>query len=372
VARSINFYPLGPEKPEDGIASIAFGLGKYIVDGGQSLRFSPKYPKKVLATSSPDLALRETQKYFYALDLRSESFKPSVDDTVNLLKIKVDEAVNDGSLKWVASTFDYQSHMIRDGVNFEGKKLITFNNILKHDTFPLGAILQNILEIGQQEMGKPVEIEFAVEMNVPKDMPRIFYLLQVRPIVDSRESIEKDLTHVPKEDTIIYCTSALGNGMLDHICDLIYIKPENFNPAGNHGIAQRIGKINEEFLKEHKNYVLIGPGRWGSEDPWLGIPVKWPQISAARVIVESGLDDYRIDPSQGTHFFQNLTSFRVGYFTVNPYIGEGFYDVDYLRSFPAVYEDENIRHIRFPSPIKIEIDGRKNIGVIYKMKEEKE
>lgn len=367
VARSINFYPLGPEKPEDGIANIAFGLGKYIVDGGQTLRFSPKYPKKVLAISSPELALRETQKYFYALDLHSEAFKPSVDDTINLLKIKVADAEKDGSLKWVASTMDFQSSQIRDGINHEGKRLITFNNILKHNTFPLADILDNILQIGEQEMGKPVEIEFAVELKVPKDAPKIFYLLQIRPIVDTRESIDKDLTVVPKESTIIYSNSALGNGFLDYIHDFVYIKPENFNPAKNHDLAQRIGKLNDKFLQEGKNYVLVGPGRWGSEDPWLGIPVKWPQISAARVIVESGLTDYRIDPSQGTHFFQNLTSFRVGYFTINPYIQDGFYDLEYLNSFPAQFEDENIRHIRFKEPIHVEIDGRKNLGVIYKM-----
>jgi hypothetical protein len=216
-------------------------------------------------------------------------------------------------------------------------------------------------------MGKPVEIEFAVDLNRPANDPKVFYCLQIRPIVDNKETINSDLEKIRKEDTIIYSKSALGNGTIQDIYDLVYIKPESFNPAKNQDLAERMGRINEEFRKEQKNYILIGPGRWGSQDPWLGIPVKWPQISAARVIVESGLENYRIDPSQGTHFFQNLTSFRVGYFTVNPYMNDGYYDLEYLRQFSAVYEDENIRHIRFEKPVIVEIDGKRNLGAIYKV-----
>jgi hypothetical protein len=256
--------------------------------------------------------------------------------------------------------------MIRDGVKHDGKKLITFNNILKHSTFPLAEILQEVLKIGQKEMGKPIELEFTVELNVPANYPKTFYLLQIRPIVDNKETIDKDLHKVKKEDTIIWCDSALGNGILDNIRDFVYIRPESFEAGKNTEIADKIGKINNEFLEKGMNYILVGPGRWGSADPWLGIPVKWPQISAARVIVESGLKDYHIDPSQGTHFFQNLTSFRVGYFTINPFIKEGFYDVDYLNKIKAVYEDEHIRHIRFEKPLRVEIDGKNNMGVVYK------
>ena len=371
VARSINFYPIGPEKPEDGIVNVALGLGKYIVDGGLTLRFSPKYPRKILQLSSPDMVLRETQRHFYALNLNSGSFQPDTNDAINLDKLRIREAEKDGSLKWVGSTFDLQNNIIHDGVNYEGKKLVTFSNILKHNTFPLADILSTVLEMGQREMGKPVEIEFAVELNVPKNTPKIFYLLQIRPIVENKETIDRDLKTVTEKDTIIYSKSALGNGIINDIVDFVYVKPESFNAAKNSEVAERVGKVNAEFLQNGKNYVLVGPGRWGSTDPWLGIPVKWPQISAARVIVESGLEHYRIDPSQGTHFFQNLTSFRVGYFTINPFINDGFYDLDYLKNFEAVYEDEYLRHIRFEKPLLIVIDGKKNVGVIFKLGEGK-
>ena len=366
VARSINFYPIEPEKPEDGIANIALGLGKYIVDGGMTLRFSPKYPKKVLQTSTPELAMRETQRNFYALDLMADSFKPCIDDAINLLNLRISEAEKDKSIRYVASTYDYHSKMLRDGIQQEGKKLVTFSAILNHDVFPLAEILQEVMEIGQREMGKPIEIEFAVDISPNKDEPHTFHLLQIRPIVDNDESMDVDIDHIKQEDTLMTCESALGNGYIKDMCDLVYVKPDSFDSARTHDIADRIGKINDQFLEEGKNYILIGPGRWGSADPHLGIPVKWPQISAARLIVESGLENYRIDPSQGTHFFQNLTSFRVGYFTINPFINDGTYDLKYLSKQKAVYEDEYIRHIRFNKPAVIAIDGKKNRGVVIK------
>lgn len=366
VGRSINFYPIEPEKPEDGIVNIALGLGKYIVDGGQTLRFSPKFPKKVLQTSSPEMTLQQTQKTFFALDLDPYNFKVNIDDANNLKSLRITEAEKDGSIKFIASTYDFQNNIIRDGSNYEGKKLITFSNILKHNTFPLAAILKDVLEIGQKEMGRPIEIEFAVELNPPKGEAQIFNLLQIRPIVDNNESISENLTKIKQENTIISTNLALGNGIIKNLYDFVYVKPESFDSARNQEIAMRVGEINEKFLKDNRHYILVGPGRWGSSDPWLGIPVKWPQISGARVIVESGLENYRIDPSQGTHFFQNLTSFRVGYFTINPYINDGFYDLDYLSKFEAIYEDEFIRHIRFKKPLIVKIDGKKNKGVIMK------
>lgn len=366
VARSINFYPIAPEKPEDGIANIAYGLGKYIVDGGMGMRFSPKYPKKILQLSTPEMALSETQKIFFALDLRPESFVPNIDDTVNLLKIRIKDAEEDHALKLVASTFDYDSHSLREGTLYPGKRLITFSQILNHETFPLADILRTVLDIGQREMGKPIEIEFAVNLDVPKNEPKIFSLLQIRPIAGRDETININPDEIRQEDTIIVSQMALGNGIIKDIRDIVYIKPEAFDAAKTPEIARRLELLNDKFLEEKKFYVLVGPGRWGSSDPWLGVPVRWPQISASRVIVESGLEHYRIDPSQGTHFFQNLTSFRVCYLTINPYINEGYYDVDFLRSCTSVHEDEFIRHIRFEKPFRIEIDGKKNIGVVYK------
>ena len=366
VARSINFYPIAPEKPEDGIANIAFGLGKYIVDGGNGIRFSPKYPRKILQLSTPELALSETQKTFFALDLRPDSFSPDIDETINLLKLRIKDAEEDPVLRLVASTFDYDSHQLKEGTMGTGKRLITFSQLLQHDTFPLAEILQQVLEIGQREMGKPVEIEFAVNLDLPKGQPKVFSLLQIRPIAGRDETINLKPESIRSEDTLLISNTALGNGIINGIHDFVYVKPDVFDASKSMEIAQQLDKVNQRFVEEKKNYVLVGPGRWGSSDPWLGIPVKWPQISAARVIVESGLEHYRIDPSQGTHFFQNLTSFRVGYFTINPYIKDGFYDIDFLGQQVAFYEDQFIRHIRFEHPIRIEIDGRKNLGVVFK------
>jgi len=366
VARSINFYPIAPEKPEDGIVNIAFGLGKYIVDGGNGLRFSPRYPKKVLQLSTPDLALSETQKFFYALDLKPESFSPDTDDTINLLKLKIKDAEGDPVLRLVASTFDYDSHQLKEGIMQSGKRLITFSPQLQHGTFPLAEILQEVLEIGQREMNKPVEIEFAVNLDMPGGDPRVFSLLQIRPIAGRDETIHIDQNSITPENTILISTTALGNGIIKGIHDLVYVKPDTWNASKTSEIAVRLEKRNDWFQAEKKYYVLVGPGRWGSSDPWLGIPVRWPQISNSRVIVESGLDKYRIDPSQGTHFFQNLTSFRVGYFTINSFINEGFYNLDYLNSQAAFFEDEYIRHVRFEKPIRVEIDGKKNFGVVFK------
>ena len=366
VARSINFYPIEPEKPEDGIAVIAYGLGKYLMEGGTGLRFSPKYPKKILQLSDPEEVLKNTQKEFLAVNLDPSSFIPSVDDGANLLRLRFKTAEKDTSFRYAASTYDYENHMIRDGVLGPGKRVVTFSQMLNYNAIPLAEIIADLLETGQKEMNNPIEMEFAVNMDTPPGHPAIFNFLQIRPIVLNDQSISFNLDDVRQEDTIVYSESALGNGRFENLKDLVYIKPTAFNPANSVKIAVQIEEKNDEFQAEGINYILIGPGRWGSRDPWLGIPVKWAQISAARVIIESGLENYRIDPSQGTHFFQNITSFRVAYFTINPYIRDGFYDLDYLENFPAVAESEYFRHIRFDKNLRVEVDGKSNKGVIYK------
>jgi len=366
VAQSINYYPIGSEKVEDGIAHVAFGLGKLIVEGGISLRFCPKMPKKILQLSSPEAALRDTQKEFRALDLNIESFVPSTDDGVNIPRIDIKDANNEGAMKLAASTYDYENNMLHDGIIRPGKRIITFSSILQHGSFPLAEILTTLLDLGQKEMNNPIEIEFAANLETPSGTPRIFNFLQIRPIVHSDEIYSINLDDIRAEDTIIFSDSALGHGVFKGIYDLVYVKPETFNAAKNNSVADIVETINAGFVKESKGYVLVGPGRWGSKDPWLGIPVKWSQISAVRVIVESGLENYWIDPSQGTHFFQNLTSFRVGYFTINPYINEGFYDVEYLNKLNVVYEDEYIRQIHFKKPLEIIIDGKRHKGAIMK------
>jgi DNA-binding NarL/FixJ family response regulator len=366
VAQSINYYPIGSEKAEDGIANIAFGLGKLIVEGGLSLRFSPRHYKKILQLSSIETALRDTQKEFRALDLKIDSFVPSTDDGVNILKLGVSDINNEGAMKYVASTFDYDNNILRDGISQPGKRIITFANVLQHKLFPLADILNTLLDLGQYEMNNPIEIEFAANLETPPGAPKIFNFLQIRPIVHTDETSVINLANIKPDETIIYSESALGNGVFKGIRDIIYVRPESFNPAKNKDIAFDIERINSEFVKQGSGYVLIGPGRWGSTDPWLGIPVRWPQISAARIIIESGLKTYRIDPSQGTHFFQNLTSFRIGYFTINPYISEGSYNVEFLNNMEASYEDEHLRHIRFEKPLEIMIDGKSHKGVIMK------
>ena len=370
VARSLNYYPIGSEKPEDGIANIALGLGKYIMDGGMSLRFSPAYPHNILQTSNLEFALHETQTYFNALDLSQAQFVPQVDDGFNLLKLGLNDAEKDGTLKFIASTYNLQDNVIQDGLYEGGRKIITFANILQHNVFPLAAILKEVLHVSQTEMGRPIEIEFAVNLDYSLAKQHVFYLLQIRPIVDSKEMINEDIGSIPEKNAIITCNSALGHGITTDLYDLVYVKPEAFSAINNQRIMAEIEQLNRQLITENRQYVLVGPGRWGSADSWLGIPVKWSHISNARLIVESGLSSYRIDPSQGTHFFQNLTSFGVAYFTINPYLNDGTYDTEYLNAQPAVYESDYIRHVRFKKPIIMKVDGRKNKGIVMKPENE--
>ncbi|GAB6121905.1 PEP/pyruvate-binding domain-containing protein [Dysgonomonas termitidis] len=365
VARSLNFYPVGNEKPEEGIANIVLGLGKYIVEGGVSLRFSPAHPHNIIQLSSVDFALRDTQRFFYALDMKDTEKEFSTNDGFNLLKLNLKDAEKDGSIKYISSTYDPVDQVIYDGYYEGGRKILSFVNILQHNVFPLAEILKQTLRIGQEEMGRAVEIEFAADL---KDKGEgTFYLLQIRPIVQNRELQSEDLSQIKPEQEILHSTSALGHGVTSDVYDIVYVKTKSFSAANNQLIAIEIDAINKEFLDNDKNYVLIGPGRWGSSDPWLGIPVRWPQISNARVLVEIALDNYKIEPSQGTHFFQNLTSFGVGYFSINPFLqNDGLFDEEYLNSQPAVYETGYLRHVRFSNPVTIKINGKKKIGVVLK------
>jgi len=365
VARSINYYPIGNEKTEDGIVNMAMGLGKYIMDGYQGLRFSPLHPKNILQLGSLDTALRDTQTQFYALDLESMSKEFTIDDSFNLQKIRIQQAGANSPLRYVCSTYDPDDQIIRDGFYEGGRKVVSFANMLKHDTLPLAEMLDKVLKVGQQEMGRPVEIEFAV--NIKSQQEAEFFVLQIRPIVDNKEVVNEDLENIDMSETVLYSRNALGNGICSDVCDVVYVKTKRFSAANNPAIAREIEKVNIRFSESDRNYVLVGPGRWGSSDPWLGIPVKWAHISQARVIVESGLENYRIEPSQGTHFFQNLTSFGVGYFTVNSYSQQdGFFDEEFLDLQPAVYETDFIRHVRFDQPMPIKISGKKKIGVVLK------
>ena len=363
VLRSLNYYPIGDETAEEGIASLAVGLGKYIVDGGQTLRVSPYHPKQVLQTSEMETALSETQTRFYALDMAHVGDDFKVDDGFNIKKVRVKQAAEDGALTYLASTYDPTDNVIRDGIYEGGRKVISFCGVLQHEVFPLPELLQMSQKLGAEEMRRPVEIEFACNLN--DDRTGEFYLLQIRPIVDAKQVLDEDLQQIPDSDCLLRSNNSLGHGISEDVVDVVYVKTDDdFTAVNNPTIACEIEEINRKFLQEDKNYVLIGPGRWGSSDYWLGIPVKWPHISAARVIVEVGLKNYRVDPSQGTHFFQNLTSFGVGYFTINTYTGDGVFQKEVLDQMPAVEETQYVRHVRFEKPLKIMMDGKKQSGVV--------
>ena len=374
VGRSINYYPIGDEQASEGIVELALGLGKYIVDGGLCLRVCPHHPDKVLQTSEMEIALRETQTKFYALSIDEADMRDGrgshyrdmqfqVDDAFNLKTVTVRDADHDGSLQWIVSTFDPIDQCIYEGY-YEGRnrKIISFSGVLQNGVFPLPDIMQKVLAYGQQEMARPVEIEFAV--NLHADRTGEFYLLQIRPMVDNMMQLDENLTEVPDDDCLIRSHNAIGHGIISDVHDVVYIKTADYNASNNPAIADEIEHINRGFLQRGENYVLVGPGRWGSSDPWLGVPVKWPNISGAKVIVEAGLSNFHVEPSQGTHFFQNLTSMGVGYFTVNDFLGDGIYRQSMLDAMPAVEETEHVRHVRFSQPLSIKIDGMKKEGLV--------
>ena len=363
VGRSLNYYPIGDERAEEGIVSLALGLGKYIVDGGQTLRICPHHPGKVLQMSDTEMALRETQTRFYALDLKNMGENFSVDDAFNLLKLSVREADKDGALQHLASTYNPTDQVIYPGVYPDGRKIISFVGVLEHDVVPLPHLLREVLRLGQEAMRRPVEIEFAVEIEAAS-RSCVFYLLQIRPMVDVKSDVHINLSEIRPETILLQSNNALGHGQMDGITDVVYVKTEGYNAGNNPLIAEEISRINAKFLDRGEHYVLVGPGRWGSSDSWLGIPVKWPNISAARIIVEAGLTNYRVDPSQGTHFFQNLTSFGVGYFTINDFNGDGVYNRAALDALPAVEETAHVRHVRFPQALAIKVDGKKKLGYV--------
>ena len=369
VGRSLNYYPINDEKAEDGVVDIAVGLGKYIVDGGRSLRFSPKHPNKVLQTSTLDLALRDTQTRFYALDLKNIQEHCEVDDSFNLLRLSIRDAEADNSLRGMVSTFDPYDQVIRDGYYEGGRKVVTFANILQHNIFPLSPLLEMMLEYGSHDMGRHVEIEFAGILPNEQHPHGALYWLQIRPIVDTKEMRSDEIDEVEEKDMLLKTSSALGHGIMSDLHHVIYVKSDGFLSSNNSLIAREIEKINKTFLERGENYILIGPGRWGSSDTALGIPVKWPHISAARLIVETALSSYFIEPSQGTHFFQNLTSFGVGYFTLNPQIKDCLYDEDFLNHQEAVQETQFLRVVRFEQPLTVKINGRKSEGIVIKPSE---
>lgn len=356
VARSLNFYPIGYEKPEEGVAKVAFGLGKAVVDGEEVLRFSPEYPRNILQTSTVELAMRDTQKVMYALNLLPDKFKTSVDDAVNLERIPIPDCTRFKALGKVASTLDYQSMRMVDSPYAEGPKFVTFSHILKYGVFPLADILKTLLKICQDEMKCGVELEFAADLSRED---AVFNVLQIRPISVESSATEVDWKAIDTSDPILYSGSALGTGWIGDVQDIIYLKERAFDVLKTQEMAAQLTAMNAAMRQQGRGYVLVGYGRWGSSIPSLGVPVKWSDISETKALVECCLEHFRVDPSQGTHFFQNLTAFNAGYVNVNPFLRRGdVFDPSVLDAMPAVEETDYIRHVRFDAPLTVCIDGR--------------
>ena len=410
VLRSLNYYPVGDERPEEGIASLALGLGKYIVDGGQTLCVSPAHPNQVMQMSEVDTALRQTQTSFMAIKMTEESDEEcakdgtlyfKLDDGFNIARRLVRDADGEDSLRYIASTFDPYDQLIRPGVYEGGRKVISMNGVLEQNIFPFPELMRLSLELGSEEMRRPVEIEMACNIHPPKNGEEgtmSFYLLQIRPIVDTKMELNEDLLSIEDDTCLLRSHNSLGHGVVEGLQDVVYVKvDEDYSPSNNSMIQDEIDSINDTFLDDESkpSYILIGPGRWGSSDEWLGIPVKWPNISASKLIVEEILPNHYVDPSQGTHFFQNLTSLGVGYFTIdihhdrqgNPItpqypgsaapteaaFGNGELEIlrrDILDALPAVKETKHVRHVRLPKPVTLKMDGLRQEGVVVLGKEE--
>ena len=368
VGRSLNYYPVGGEDPYGGVAEVAVGLGKYIVDGGMSLRFSPRRPRKVLQTSTLELALRDTQSSFYALNVHDVNENFTIDEGFDISHLPVQDAAREGHLKYMVSTYDFQNGVIVDNDLGPGRKVVTFANVLKQNVYPLAKIVDFMLTTGQELMGRPVEIEFAGVINPDRssDNKGDLCWLQIRPMVDRKEMLDENVMHVDASQLLISSHNALGHGVMDSIGSVVLVKREAFSMANNPLIAREIAEINRGFVERGENYILAGVGRWGSSDPALGVPVKWAEISAARVIVEMSRPGARIEPSQGTHFFQNLTSFGVGYFTVGEPGDGSVFDETFLASCPTSYDSRFVRIVSFDRPLTVAINGQKGLGVVLK------
>ncbi len=362
VAHSTNHYPTGRLLPEDGVAMVALGLGRIVVEGGQCLRFSPRAPQRLLQFSSVEETLRNSQRQLLALDVRDSDKRLNPDEHANVVTLELADAERHGTLTAVGSVYSPENDAIYDGIGRKGPRLVTFAPVLKSDLFPLPGVLRFLLELCRRSLNCAVEIEFAVNLHPDEQQPHEFGLLQVRPLAAELETptLPEELLTDPR--AVIATDTALGNGRYDGIRDIVYVDPERFDRGRTPEIAEQVGELNRRLQDEGCRYLLIGFGRWGSSDRWLGIPVQWVQISGAAVIVESDTGDFKVTPSQGTHFFQNLTSFRVGYLTVGQ--GHGRIDWEWLRRQPAVAETRFLRHVRLPQPLEVLVDGHHSRAVV--------
>lgn len=369
VAKSYNFYPVPPQKSSDGIALVALGLGKTVVEGGNTVRFCPKFPRHLLQFFSTRETIKNAQQDFYALNMECSAVdKTTQPRDVMVQQYELSFAEKDGTLYSVGSTYSAENDAVYDGISRPGKRVVTFAPVLKHKLFPLPEILDLILDVGKWGMGTQVEIEFAVNLKTPPGVLKEFGLLQMRPMVLSSEGEELIVDGYKKEELVVESSQVLGNGSLTDIHDVVVVDIESYDRSKSRDVAAEVGSLNSKLIKEKKPYLLVGVGRWGSLDHWLGIPVSWDQISGAQCIVESGFKDFNVTPSQGSHFFQNLTSFRVGYFTVNPHFNQGFIDWKWLSEQVVAEDLTYTKHLQFENPIIIKINGSHNKGIILKPK----
>lgn len=361
VAQSYNFYPIARFKPEDGICISAVGLGKYVIDAEKAFRFCPRYPK--IDIVDPETQLRDTQSFFYAIDMGRGISNLAQGEDITLKRVEIADAESLGVLDDVVSVYDPQDNKVKVGLNYKGPRIVNFAGILKYDLFPFAKVLSRLLEIIESSMGLPVEIEFAV--NLDENNPG-FYILQLKPLIRSSEFFTIEEDEIDKDNLILYTERGMGNGKVENITDIIYAVPELFNKAKTEQMALEVEKLNVMMKLAKRNYVLIAPGRWGTRDRWLGIPVQWPQISNAKVIVETDLDDFKVDASLGSHFFHNITSMNIGYLTVHQSNGRDFIDWEYLRSITPENTTEHFVHLHLDKPVNILMDGKKSISLIEK------
>jgi CheY-like chemotaxis protein len=365
VVRSHNFYPVPPMTFADGIAAVALGLGRAVVDGGKCLTFCPRYPKNLVQFSSVEDMLANSQSEFWALELNGASASATA-GYPHERRFGLDSAESDGTLDAVASTYSVDNQAIYDGLSRPGVRIVSFAPMLKHGVFPLATILDQLVRAGEEALGNPVEVEFAVRLPRREGDTAEFGFLQIRPLTRARDNQELAMADVEPEQLVCRSTKVLGNGRIENLHDIVVVDSQRFERSRSQEVARAVAHFNAALSAENRPYLLIGVGRWGSNDPWLGIPVEWDEISGARAIVEAGFRDFRVTPSQGSHFFQNLTAFQIGYFTVNPDAGEGSVDWQWLSDQPAIEEDGCVRHLRFNQPLHVVMNSRTSQGMIFK------
>lgn len=362
VAQSYNYYPFAHMTPEEGFAITALGLGKYVVDGGNCYRFSPKYPTTEIHT--PKDQFKNSQLRFIAVDLAKTDFNLLEGEMAALREMDIEVAERQGTLKHLASVYDQVNERIIPGITHPGPRIINFSNILKYEYAPMAKTIEVVLNIVKEAMGTPVEIEFAIDLNRDKNYKTTFYLLQIKPLIGAEQDYKVNLEEIERNNMLLLSDKGMGNGLIDNITDVIYVDPKTFDKSMTREMVTEIEMLNHKMRDEERKYVLIGPGRWGSRDRWIGIPVNWPQISYAKVIIETSLEGYPLDASSGSHFFHNVTSMNVGYFSVQPELGMSFVDYKKLEEQQLINKTTYFRHVRFEKPVQIKMDGRQRIGVI--------